>query len=79
LWRAPSRLNDDECLRAIPADGIDLKEHLSDIERELILRALNDADWVVSHAAKQLRMGRTTLAEKMCKFGLQRDDLAPGV
>ncbi len=76
--RVPSRLNEDESLPAIPADGMDLKEHLTDIERELILRALNDADWVVSHAAKQLRMGRTTLVEKMRKFGLQRDDLAPG-
>ena len=64
---------------SIPSDGMDLKEHLTVIERDLILRALEDTDWVVAHAAKQLRMGRTTLVEKMRKFKLNREDLASGL
>ncbi|MEQ8235008.1 MAG: helix-turn-helix domain-containing protein, partial [Gammaproteobacteria bacterium] len=57
----------------LPASGLDLKEHLTSIERDLILQALDDSDWVVAHAAKRLAMGRTTLVEKMRKFDLQRE------
>ncbi|MGF1613084.1 MAG: helix-turn-helix domain-containing protein, partial [Gammaproteobacteria bacterium] len=38
--------------------------------------ALDEAGGVVAHAAKRLRMGRTTLVEKMRKFGLQRPERA---
>lgn len=54
----------------LPREGIDLKEYLNTQERLLIERALDDADGVVAHAAKRLQMGRTTLVEKMRKFGL---------
>ncbi|MEQ8663819.1 MAG: helix-turn-helix domain-containing protein, partial [Gammaproteobacteria bacterium] len=57
----------------LPQAGLDLKEHLTAIERDLILQALDDSDWVVAHAAKRLAMGRTTLVEKMRKFELQRE------
>ncbi|MGH8509516.1 MAG: helix-turn-helix domain-containing protein, partial [Gammaproteobacteria bacterium] len=33
---------------------------------------LDEAHWVVAHAAKRLKMGRTTLVEKMKKFGMHR-------
>ncbi|MDH5572286.1 MAG: sigma-54 dependent transcriptional regulator [Gammaproteobacteria bacterium] len=56
----------------LPEDGIDLKEHLTVLESSLIKQALDDADGVVAHAAKRLNMRRTTLVEKMRKFGLQR-------
>lgn len=59
--------------RDIPEDGIDLKGHLADIEVELIQQALDDANGVVSRAAKRLHMRRTTLVEKLRKHGLQRD------
>ena len=58
----------------LPHSGLDLKEHLTVIERDLIRQALDDTDWVVAHAAKRLAMGRTTLVEKMRKFDLARDD-----
>lgn len=57
----------------LPRAGIDLKEHLTDIETKLIRQALEDTDWVVAHAAKRLQMGRTTLVEKMRKLGLQKN------
>ncbi len=62
--------------RTLPNEGMDLKEHLSSLECMLIRQALHEADWVVAHAAKRLKMGRTTLVEKMRKFGLQREESA---
>jgi len=56
----------------LPRGGIDLKEHLSNLEQSFIRQALDDADGVVAHAAKRLGMRRTTLVEKLRKYGLQR-------
>jgi len=58
----------------LPRNGIDLKEHLSQLEYSLIKQALDEADGVVAHAAKRLAMRRTTLVEKMRKYGLQRTE-----
>jgi sigma-54 specific flagellar transcriptional regulator A len=58
----------------LPRDGIDLKEHISALECSLIKQALDDAGGVVAHAAKRLRMRRTTLVEKLRKYGLQRSE-----
>ena len=63
----------------LPAEGLDLKEHLTRIERQLIEQALEESDWVVAHAAKRLSMGRTTLVEKMRKFDLTRDQQVSGL
>ncbi|HHI75862.1 MAG TPA: hypothetical protein ENJ94_01700, partial [Gammaproteobacteria bacterium] len=35
-------------------------------------QALEEADGVVAHAARKLQMRRTTLVEKLRKYGLQR-------
>lgn len=56
------------------ADGIDLKEHLVKTELALISQALDESDWVVAHAASYLNMRRTTLVEKMRKYGLTRPE-----
>jgi sigma-54 specific flagellar transcriptional regulator A len=61
----------------LPRSGIDLKEHLNSLEYNLIRQALDESNWIVAHAAKRLAMGRTTLVEKMRKFGLQRADMTP--
>jgi sigma-54 specific flagellar transcriptional regulator A len=55
----------------LPEGGVDLKDHLADIEVGLIRQALDITDGVVAHAAKLLRMQRTTLVEKLRKYGLQ--------
>ena len=57
----------------LPRDGIDLKEHLNNMEVSLIRQALTEADGVVAHAAKLLNMRRTTLVEKLRKYGLNRN------
>jgi len=56
----------------LPAEGIDLKAHLANMEQSLIRQALDESDGVVAHAAKRLNMRRTTLVEKLRKYGLQR-------
>jgi sigma-54 specific flagellar transcriptional regulator A len=56
----------------IPAEGLDLKEHLGNMERAYIRQALDMSNNVVAHAAKLLKMRRTTLVEKMRKYDLQR-------
>lgn len=58
----------------LPEDGIGLKDYLNDLEVGLIRRALDEAGGVVAHAAKLLGMRRTTLVEKMRKFGISRAD-----
>lgn len=55
-------------------DGIDLKEHLVKTELALITQALDESEWVVAHAANYLNMRRTTLVEKMRKYGLVRPE-----
>lgn len=53
-------------------DVVNLKEHLVKTELSLIRQALDEANWVVAHAAKSLHMRRTTLVEKIRKHGLKR-------
>lgn len=57
-----------------PVECFDLKEHLIKTELALISQALEESDWVVAHAASYLNMRRTTLVEKMRKFGLTRPE-----
>jgi sigma-54 specific flagellar transcriptional regulator A len=58
----------------LPRDGIDLKQHLTSLECNLIKQALDDADGIVAHAANRLGLRRTTLVEKLRKYGLHRTD-----
>jgi len=71
---APAAIFADTAPARLPQSGIDLKEHLTQIESGLIIQALEEENWVVAHAAKRLQMGRTTLVEKMRKLGLGRQD-----
>lgn len=63
----------------LPAAGINLKDYLEDLERNYIVQALGEANDVVAHAAELLNMRRTTLVEKMRKYGLQRAGTASDV
>jgi sigma-54 specific flagellar transcriptional regulator A len=51
---------------------IDLKQHLAEIEKDLIFAALEHSDWVNAQAAKRLNLQRTTLVEKMRKYDISR-------
>jgi DNA-binding NtrC family response regulator len=56
----------------IPEDGFSLNHAINEYERQLIIRALEKADWVKNRAAKLLNMNRTTLVEKIKKQGIER-------
>jgi sigma-54 specific flagellar transcriptional regulator A len=53
----------------LPATGIDLKAHLAAIEHELIRQALERSRGTVAQAARLLGLRRTTLVEKLRKYG----------
>ncbi|WP_067984321.1 sigma-54 dependent transcriptional regulator [Neptuniibacter pectenicola] len=59
-------------LDRLPEEGLDLKAHLEAIERALIEQSLAVHDGVVARAAELLNIRRTTLVEKMRKYGMQR-------
>ncbi len=63
----------------LPSEGLDLKAHLNTLELSLIQQALDESDGVVAHAAKRLHMRRTTLVEKLRKYGLQRQNETTGI
>lgn len=58
----------------LPREGIDLKQHLTEIEISLIEQALDECSGVVAHAANRLQIRRTTLVEKMRKYSIQRPE-----
>ncbi len=55
---------------AIPSVGLDLREHLGNIEKQLIRSALDQSDGTVAQAARLLKLQRTTLVEKLRKYEL---------
>ena len=62
----------------LPPDGLDLRDYLSRQEVTFINQALDEANGVVAQAAARLGMRRTTLVEKMRKYGINRKDLPAG-
>ena len=56
----------------LPPEGLDLKDYLGGLEQGLIPQALDDANGIVARAAERLRIRRTTLVEKMRKYGMSR-------
>ncbi len=66
LWARPGSVHQ------LPESGIDLRKYVSTIEREMIEQALAASEGVVAKAAKQLKLQRTTLVEKMRKYKIHR-------
>ena len=62
-------LGDDTPTR-LPENGVDLRAHLTLIERSLISQALQRSGGTVAHAARLLSLRRTTLVEKLRKLGM---------
>jgi sigma-54 specific flagellar transcriptional regulator A len=61
-------------LALLPEEGIDLRAHLTEIERKLVVQALERSQGVVAHAARLLGLRRTTLVEKLRKLDLLGTD-----
>jgi sigma-54 specific flagellar transcriptional regulator A len=58
-------------LPVLPPEGLSLKHRLAEIERDLISQALSRTNGNVSQTARILNVQRTTLIEKIQKFGLR--------
>jgi len=54
-------------------DKLKLKDALKHPEKDLILKALNSANWKRNEAANILGINRTTLFKKMRKYGLLKN------
>ena len=72
LFAVVEPLPTDGSTSAILDEPIDLKARLAEIERDLIVAALDQTDWVTAHAANWLKLQRTTLVEKMRKYEISR-------
>ncbi|MCJ8299452.1 MAG: sigma-54 dependent transcriptional regulator [Pseudomonadales bacterium] len=59
-------------LFVLPDRGLDLKKQIEDLETTLIQQALDKSNQVVARAATLLSIRRTTLVEKMRKYGIVR-------
>lgn len=55
---------------SFPEDGVHLKDHLAEVERNLIIKALEESNGNVSQSARLLNLQRTTLIEKINKYKL---------
>ena len=62
--------------QALPDEGFDLKDHLTQLEQRFIREALARADGTIAGAARLLGMQRTTLVEKLKKYRLAAADVA---
>lgn len=58
---------------ALPEEGLVLKDMLAELEIDMIRQALDNSGHVVARSAELLGMRRTTLVEKMRKYGLSKD------
>ena len=56
----------------LPPEGVNLKDMVSQIEIDMIKQALAATDGVVARAAEILQMRRTTLVEKIKKYGISQ-------
>ncbi len=56
--------------RHLPPEGIDLNEVIAEMEKELITQAMEQGKGVKARAAELLNINRTTLVEKIRRFGI---------
>lgn len=56
----------------VEQSGGTLKKTREDLERRMILDALERSDWIIAHAARILGMERTTLHKRLTALGISR-------
>lgn len=52
-----------------------LKERIEEMEREVILRALEDCNWVMARAARMLGITERMIGYKIRKYGIRREEV----
>ncbi|MEM9058703.1 MAG: helix-turn-helix domain-containing protein, partial [Pseudomonadota bacterium] len=72
------RTASDDRGAALKMEGVDLKDFLTQVERNLIEQALARSNGVIARAAKLLQMQRTTLVEKMRRYEITASDFTNG-
>ncbi len=73
MFLSPNNENPGEVESEFPEKGIDLNRTVEDFEKELLRKALEKSFGVKSHAAKLLGINRTTLVEKLKRYGIAND------
>ena len=73
LFAPTQPLETDGSMPISLAEPLDLKAKLAEVERDMIIAALEQTDWVAAHAANWLKLQRTTLVEKMRKYDIRRE------
>ncbi|MDX1482112.1 MAG: sigma-54 dependent transcriptional regulator [Woeseiaceae bacterium] len=68
---APAVTSESTADDSAPSDSLDVRAHLGEVEQQLIRSALRRTDGVVARAAEMLGVGRTTLIEKMRRYGIE--------
>ena len=63
-------------LPSLPAEGVSLKEAVSDYERQLIIKALQTTGGVQKRAAELLMVKPSTLHEMMKRLNVSTESLA---
>ncbi len=58
----------------IPNTGFCLSDEMAEFEKRLIFQALDQTGWVKNRAAKLLSVNRTTLLEKMKRYGIVKEN-----
>ena len=58
----------------IYADGVDFNTAVTEYEKDLILQALKKTNWVKNRAAELLQIKRTTLVEKIKRYGINKEE-----
>ncbi|MBV7314788.1 sigma-54-dependent Fis family transcriptional regulator [Shewanella sp. NIFS-20-20] len=69
----PIELPESRFPSELPSEGVNLKDLLAELEIDMIRQALDQQENVVARAAEMLGIRRTTLVEKMRKYGLSKD------
>lgn len=69
----PVEIPEQRFSNELPEDGVNLKDMLAELEVDMIRQALDQGSGVVARAAELLGMRRTTLVEKMRKYGLSKE------
>ena len=60
-------------LSDIPPDGVDLDALMTQIEKDLLVRALEKSRWVKTNAAKLLRVNFRSLRYRLAKHGIGKE------
>ncbi len=68
----PRAASDNPVSFSIPEEGLDLEHYIGKIEKQLLLKALNESHWVKKEAAKRLRLNFRSFRYRLQKYGIQR-------